>query len=472
MLTTLVLLAFHAVIAPFCIVHALVYKRDHRAALGWVAVAILFPVAGPLLYLFFGVNRLRHRARQLTGRRWQFLAFGYERGQIRPPTVARLAGEHPLAQAGWSTTAESLLDGNSVELLINGDAFYPRLIESINAAERQVWISSYIFSGKGVGADIAAALRRASKRGVECRVLIDGVGSLYSTHGIDDELAGSKVKVAKFLPPRLLPPSLHINLRNHRKIAVIDGDEAFFGGLNIDDRHFVSNARTAEPQEDLHFRVTGPICGKLAEVFASDWLYACGERLQAAGTSGQSRGKVRCRVIEDGPDESLDRLVMTLAGVISGAQRRLQIMTPYFIPGRELTAIIQAAAVRGVRVQLLLPAHSNLRFVDWASRHLLWEFAQWGVEIRFKPAPFAHTKLLIVDEDYVLGGSANMDARSLRLNFEIGVEMFDRDVAEQAGQVFERAWWQAEEVTLERLDRRSLPARVRDGFFWLFSAYL
>lgn len=467
-----VVLFFHVVVAPVAIVHALLYKRDHRSALGWIGVSILFPIAGPLLYFYFGVNRLRRRARELTGVDAPTPAFGVDENHLYPPPGTRPERHpHPLAYAGWLTTSTAVSEGNDVQLLRNGDDFYPRLIEQIETARRRVWITSYIFSGKGIGADIADALAHAATRGVDVRVIVDGVGALYSFRSLERRMRDTRVRYVEFLPPRLLPPSMHYNLRNHRKIVAIDSAVAFYGGLNIDDRHLVDMPRIAHPHEDLHFMLRGPAVLMAEQLFARDWYTATREQLET-GPQGCRSGSVAVRMIEDGPDESMDRLAMTLLGLISGARNHVRIMTPYFLPHRELIGALQAAAVRGVNVQILLPERSNLRYVDWATRHQLWELLKWGLHVRTKPAPFAHSKLLTIDDDYVMGGSANLDPRSLRLNFEVGVEMFDRELASRAQAYFDEFWRTGSEITLRDVDSRSLPARLRDGFFWLFSAYL
>lgn len=467
-----IVLFFHVVVAPVAIVHALLYKRDYRSALGWIGVSILFPIAGPLLYFYFGVNRLRRRARALTGVDAPTPSFGVDQNRMCPPPGTRPEPHpHPLAHAGWHTTSTALCEGNAVELLRNGDAFFPRLLDHIERARTRIWIASYIFSGTGIGGEIADALARAAARGVDVRVIIDGVGTLYTFGRLARRLKGTRVKYVEFLPPRLLPPSLNFNLRNHRKIAAVDSAVAFYGGLNIDDRHFVDAPRIANPHEDLHFMMRGPAVSMAEQLFARDWYTAAREELQT-GPIANRCGNVAVRMIEDGPDESMDRLSMTLLGLVSGARRQIRIMTPYFLPHRELIGALQAAAVRGVNVQILLPERSNLRYVDWATRHQLWELLKWGLHVRMKPAPFAHSKLMTIDDDYLMGGSANLDPRSLRLNFEVGVEMFDRELALQAQAYFDEFWRTGREITLHDVDSRSLPARLRDGFFWLFSAYL
>lgn len=494
MLIGLFLLFFHFIAAPLAVVHALLFKRDYRAALGWTSVSILFPIAGPLLYFFFGINRIKRSAREVTGWKSALPYFGYERGEVASPQdeAPPEVNDYPLAYVGWRTTAIPLTGGNRVAFLENGDAFYPRLIEAIRSATTRVWISSYIFSGYGIGMDIANALKDAVKRGVDTRVLIDGVGTWYSLHSLRRRLRNTGVRYVEFLPLRLLPPSIHINLRNHRKIAVIDRSCAFFGGLNIDDRHFVTAPRVKDPHEDVHFELHGPTVIDLAEIFARDWYAATREVLAypegisilsppkcTAAPEGvvtacyeEKRGSTHARVIEEGPDESLDKLVMTLMGLISGARQRIRIMTPYFLPPRELIGALQSAVIRGVTVEILLPKKSNLRYVDWATQHLLWELLQWGVCIGLKPPPFAHSKLFTVDDSYVLGGSANMDPRSLRLNFEVGVELFDTALAATVNGYLDNVWKDATVLQLKDVDWRSVPVRLRDGLFWLFSAYL
>lgn len=471
MLAGLIVLFFHVVVAPVAIVHALLYKRDYRAALGWIGVSLLFPVLGPLLYFFFGVNRLRRRARELTGSDEPPAFFGYVSSSAKAPQAADVEDAHYLAIVGRNTSGTKLEGGNRVEFLRNGDTMYPRLIAAIRGAERYAWISSYIFSGEGIGGDVADALANAARRGVDARVLIDGIGALYTGRSLRRRLRGSGVKFAEFLPPRLFPPSLNLNMRNHRKIAIVDHQTAFFGGLNIDDRHFVESPRISSPHEDVHFQVHGHSVATFAALFAADWYAATRERLEIHGEIAEA-GDVRMRVIDGGPDESLYRIPMTLLGAASGAKKRIRIMTPYFLPQRELTGALQAAAVRGVQVDILLPEKSNLRYVDWASRHQLWEFLKWGVNVRLESLPFAHSKLFIVDDDYVVGGSANIDPRSLRLNFEVAVEMFDANLANQVHAYFEENWQAARSLSLADVDERSLLARLRDGFFWLFSGYL
>lgn len=467
---------FHLVIMPLAAVHALICKRDHRAALGWIGVIVIFPVAGPLLYFIFGINRLRIKARVFTGHHLPVMHFGYERTTRKPggrddPLAMQLAMPH-LATVGGRATAIPLTAGNAVRALINGEQLFPRLLSLIDAAQHYVLLSSYLFSSKGVAGAVIAALARARERGVEVRVIIDGVGAWYSMPTAVRPLCDAGVQVKLFRPPSLLPPSFDINLRNHRKIVVIDGHTGFFGGINIDQRHMVEDQENRHPTQDVHFEAQGPVVTALHRLFADDWQLITHKPLDQLPLPPQTVGSTTCRVIDDGPADNLNQLTMTLLGVFAAARHKITIMVPYFLPGHEMVAALQTATLRGVKVRVLLPQKSNLRFVDWATRNMLWELLLWDIEVYFKPAPFAHTKLIVVDEYYVLGGSANLDARSLRLNFELGVEIFDASLAVQMQNHIESAIAVSKAATLDELDQRPFWQRIRDAFFWLFSSYL
>jgi len=458
--------------------HALLYKGDSRAALGWIAVCLLFPLAGPLLYLLFGVNRVHTRARELT-RRFPFrLGVGYERGDYGAPdpivaSVSLGPEWRTLARISDAIARRPIVDGNAVEPLHNGEAAYPAMLEAIERAQARVWLSTYIFETDVTGRRFISALARACDRGIEVRVLVDGVGGLYSLPRAASLLHRRGVRVARFMPPRLWPPQFHLNLRNHRKMLVIDGVEAFVGGMNVGGRHMVAERARGRGVIDVHFRVQGPIVTQIETVFAEDWRFATGELLAPTLRPEMvAAGDAICRTFTDGPNEDLGRLATVLVGAVSAARERIDIMTPYFVPPPALMSALQAAALRGVRVSLLLPGKNNLPYVHWATRNLLWEMLQFGVDVRYQPAPFVHSKLFVIDGHYAIIGSANLDSRSLRLNFELAVEVFSTRLATDLAAHCEQAAEAARRVTLAEVDGRSLPVRARDAFCWLFSPYL
>jgi cardiolipin synthase A/B len=451
--------------------HALLFKRDPRGALLWVALCLLLPYFGALAYLLFGVNRIRTRSRH---RRRVLGRFDAGRGAApAAPAENDLPAEwQMLARVGARAAGTPLLPGNAVEPLADGDAAYPAMLAAIRAAERYVYLSSYIFGAHGAGEEFVHALAAAVRRGVEVRVLIDGVGEWYTLPRARPRLEAAGVRVARFLPPRVWPPALHVNLRNHRKILVSDGEVAFTGGINIADYHVRAGAPRRVVVSDLHFRLRGPVATEIERVFAQDWRQATDEILPEAPAASAAAGASWCRVISDGPNEDLELIAHVLLGVISAARDRIGIMTPYFLPTRELVGGLMAAALRGVAVQVVLPGRNNWPPVHWASRNLLMELLRAGVEVHYQPPPFAHSKFLVVDDHYAHIGSANLDTRSLRLNFELDVEVLDGPLVGALWARLAAARAAGRAVTLEEIAARPLLAHTRDALCWLASPYL
>jgi cardiolipin synthase len=448
--------------------HALLHKRDPTAAFAWVAVCVLFPLVGPGLYFLLGVNRIRTRARALRA----------DQGAVSAETpleVSVKAIRREFAQQARISRAVTdlpLTQGNRIDLLRNGDDAYPAMLEAIGSARERIYLSTYIFESNRTGQRFADALAAARRRGVDVRVLLDGAGEWYSLPRIRHRLRAEGIRVARFLPPRLLPPSLVLNLRNHRKILVVDGHTAFTGGMNIGDRHLVRRDDGREGVRDLHFRLRGEVVPQIEAVFLDDWRFTTGDDAIPPSATPIAAGNALCRTIVDGPNEDLNRLTMVLAGAIGAARRRVAIVTPYFLPPRELIGALQAAAVRGIEVDVVLPGRNNLPFMHWATRNMLWELLKWGVRVHYQRGAFAHTKLFLVDDQYAHIGSANLDARSLRLNFELSVEIYDEEFGRTVAEEVRRLIADSAPVTLRELDSRSLPARVRDAICWLFTPYL
>ncbi len=474
------LLAMHAVLAVTSAGHALLYKKDPRAALGWIAVCLAYPLVGPVMYYLFGINRLRTRAHLLKGAPVKRLKSGYERSEnissqskfTIPAVFSNNAQLAALAKSSAAVTHRPLLEKNTLQPFFDGESAYACMLEAITHARHSVSMASYIFESNHSGQAFIDALTAAHERGVEVRVLLDGIGELYSFPRASRLLKRQGVKVARFIPPRIMPPSVHINLRNHRKLLVVDGRIGFTGGMNIGDRHLRHPSDSSKGTSDIHFQLIGPIIEQLQQVFDEDWKFVTGEVSQQHTVNIASDGNAICRVVTDGPNEDIGKLSMIITGAVSLARKRIAIMTPYFLPQPTLISALQAAALRGVDVTIILPEKSNQLLAHWATRNMLWELLQFGVHIYYQPLPFAHSKLLLIDDDYAHIGSANLDPRSLRLNFEIVVEIFDRKFVTTMYEHFDQIKYRSTEETLEGVDSRSLPVRLRDATAWLFSPYL
>ncbi|MCZ6755537.1 MAG: phospholipase D-like domain-containing protein [Gemmatimonadetes bacterium] len=457
--------------------HVILYKRDVRAAIGWTGLIWLSPFIGAVLYLVLGVNRLQRKAGKLR-RSLLFLPSDSSAVDLLPQQErgAMLPQGDPfatLASLVDGITRQPLTDGNSIEPLVNGEEAYPAMLEAIDSASVSIAMMSYIFDYDAAGRMFAEALVRAVARGVDVRVLVDGVGAKYGKPRITKVLAERGVRVAAFLDTWVPAQMTYMNMRNHRKILVVDGRIGFTGGMNISEGSLLER-EPDHPIQDLHFRIEGPVVRELLDTFAEDWLFATGERLADDSWRPplESVGTSIARGVPAGPDENFETHRWTFLGAIAQARERIEIVTPYFIPDQTLITALNTAAMRGVHVEVLIPKKNNLRFAQWASTAGLWQLLIKGVDIRLTQPPFDHTKLFVVDRHWVMFGSSNWDARSLRLNFEFNVECYDPQLAGAVEQLIAAKRKTARPVTLAEVNGRPLPVRLRDGVARLFSPYL
>ncbi len=468
--------AVHAVISLVASGHAVLHKRDTRAAIGWVGAIWLSPILGTLFYVWLGVNRIHRRARALRTERplgpppglcdcsadVLDQALGPEGSHLK--SLVRLVGD---------VTRKPLIAGNRITSLANGDAAYPAMLQAIDEASRSVTLETYIFNHDHAGLRFLEALRRAAERGVDVRLLIDAVGARYGWPPMQRLLKKAGLPVATFMPPRFPWRFQYSNLRTHRKILVVDGEVGFTGGINVSQGNCLGHSHR-NPVQDLHFRITGPVVAELQAAFVEDWAFCTGEILQGEPwfSAGTPDGPSLVRGIADGPDEDFEKLRLTILGAIACASSSILVVTPYFLPDVSLITALNMAAMRGIQVDVVLPAKNNLILVQWASAALLWQVLERGCRVWLSPPPFDHTKLMVVDGLWSLLGSANWDPRSLRLNFEFNLECYDRELALSLADAVRAKMARSRPVSLEDMDGRSLPVKLRDGVARLFSPYL
>ncbi|MFO1154361.1 MAG: phospholipase D-like domain-containing protein [Rhodospirillales bacterium] len=470
--------------------HVILHKRDVRAAIGWVGLIWFVPFGGSVLYFLFGINRIRRRAHGLRGPRpaGRPVAMGpvaaVRLPALLPDTARHLAA---LGQLHDRINDAPLTEGNRIAAFTRGADAYAAMIAAIDAARRTIGLMTYIFDVDVSGRAFIEALERAQARGVRVRVLIDGVGARYTRPPVIRELSRRKVKAAEFLPtgfPLVMP---YANLRNHRKILVIDGAVGFTGGMNIRHSHAAEDAPDAIA--DVHFRIDGPVVDHLVVTFLEDWLFAAGETLggewfqppetnddllnpKGLGDAWHPTDDVAARGIAAGPDEAFERIRWTILAALALAERRVRIVTPYFVPDQTLMTALSLAALRGVAVDIIIPKKGNLRLVRWASRAKLSHLLASGCRVWLTPQPFDHAKLMTVDSAWALIGSSNWDARSLRLNFEFNVECYGEAMARAIDGLIELRIARAQALTF--IESLALPlfTRLRDGTAWLASPYL
>lgn len=457
-----------AAIALASALHALLNKQDSVSALGWVTFCLVLPLIGPVFYLIFGINRIMAAAKE----NYHPALVTDSDKQFSDPAQTEFKA---YAAVGQMVTGSGLHSCDDLQVLENGESSFPVMLADIASAKTKIYLTTYIFQNDDVGQDFYESLCAAQARGVDVRVLLDGLGGIAYPPTMWRKLRHGKLNVRYFNPITLLPPSLHINLRNHRKILIVDGKIAYTGGQNITNRHNIKKHNNPKCARDLHFRMRGKIVDDLERAFLRDWFHRIDDQNEAdfsPSNESRSESAIWTRLILDGPNEHLDKLNEVLLGVFSAAQQRIWIMTPYFLPGPVIIGALQAARLRGVDVRIFLPERTNIHLAHYAAQHTLPNLLDKDLTIYLQPPPFIHTKAILVDNCYSLIGSANLDPRSLRLNFELCVEVFSHEFAVKIADYFEGCLPSARRITSENSVALSLPVRIRNAIAWLFSPYL
>ncbi|MFB2552126.1 phospholipase D-like domain-containing protein [Ensifer soli] len=484
-------------------IHAAMTKQDVRAAAGWVGVIVLSPIVGALFYAVAGINRMRVVSIE---QQRTLIAAGRRRGEPRSAISQAYVDQHfgerfsAMMRLGDRVCSHVMTDGNRIAVLDGGDEAYDAMIRAIEGARRSVLLETYIFDRDRAGARFVTALVDAVSRGVAVRVLIDAVGVRYSVPSIVGELRDGGVAVKAFNGNIIMGLRLpYANLRTHRKILVVDGHVGFMGGMNIREA-FVSDGGAPASARDTHFRVRGPAVAGLFHAAAEDWQFASDEPLEGPawaldlGTDDMPHLPIASgsalhaavpdsphpdavepmlvRTVPSGPDRSMETNHRMLMGAFSVAHRSIRIMSPYFLPDRELISALVTAARRGVEVDIVVPGNNNLRLVDRAMTSQFDQVLRGDCRVWRAHGGFDHSKLLTVDDRWAFVGSSNLDSRSLRLNFEIDLEVLDTPFAEIISARIGEALKSASPVLLDDLRRKPWPSRILNRALWLASPLL
>lgn len=454
-------------------------RRSQGVSLAWLAVLAWIPLLGIVLYVLIGEAWLtRRRARRMRtledAARARFRALerfaATENDDVRPFLA-------PLNRLARSTTIIPTLSGNTVDLLDDADQFLPALIDAINTAEKSISLLFYIDSPGARIDHVHDALARAAARGVHVRLLVDAVGSKpllespaalahLRTHGVDIRLA---------LPVRF-PRQLfaRVDLRNHRKLAVFDSRVAFTGSMNLADPAVFKKSANVGPWVDIMARVQGPAVHALDLLFALDWcVESDDETLHTERPENPATpGPVPVQVVSSGPGDDPDDLRRVLLQCIFEARDELVISTPYFVPDDTMLTALTTAALRGVSVTLIVPDRVDSKLVRWASRSYYDDLLRAGVRIRHFTPGLLHAKTAVVDRRLALIGSANMDRRSLWINFELSILAHDADTAARLRAIQDRYIAASRAITPENWGKRALRWRLVDNAAQLLAPIL
>jgi cardiolipin synthase len=450
-------------------------KQKPATCLAWLAIVFFEPWIGLGLYLLLGENRLgRRRLARRRQRRSQLEASEYphvEPGHVIDPaatddfTVLVHLAEHV---GGLPVVA-----GNSITMMSDTDVVIDRLIAEIDAAKQHVHLLFYIFQDDAVGQRVAAALARAAQRGVACRVLADAVGSRRLFRRLAPYLRRRGVRIFPALPANLWRlPFARLDLRNHRKLAVIDGTAAFTGSQNIVESSY--GHKRAGVWHDIMARITGPVVRQLQGIFLEDWFYETGELLEDAALFPPCPpdGAIAVQVVPTGPDQPTELFQDLIVRAIFLARRRVVITSPYFIPNEATLLAMRLAALRGVEVDLVIPKRSDHRLVNAAGSFYCEYLMHYGVRVFLFQEGMLHAKTLTVDDELAMFGSANYDIRSFALNFELNLFVHAEEAVQEMRRLQQGYLDQSVQATFDDWPSRTLLGRLKVNIAKLFSPLL
>ena len=480
----------HAAACLLVSYHVLSERREPSSALLWIFTAWALPFLGPLAYLCFGINRLSFKGRQkheydellLAARRrreeagealsaWQDLRAesavlstkGFERDIHRALDI--LLPDHPV------------LGGNTIDILLTGDEAIPAIFESLRSARHHIHLQSFIIGGDAVGIELMELLAQKAREGVQVRLLHDRFGSTFALlRGLFRRYCGiENLHVAGWTQANLLKRQFKINLRNHRKILVVDGVVAYCGGVNLSS---VNRSRKGHPSiRDYHFRLRGPVVHELQYTFMRDWHFITGsspdELLQTEFFPPiEPSGECRCRLINSGPGGEFGTARDVVFQAFTMAEKQILAVTPYFVPPLDILKALRAAALRGVDVQLVVPARNNHWFAGMASHAYYQELLEAGVRIFRRSPPFMHAKAIILDGRFTLFGTGNLDVRSLVLNYETNLAVYDEAFADRMKAVVLDEIAHSEELLLQSWSARPHYRRLAENLLSLLTPIL
>jgi cardiolipin synthase len=442
----------------------LLTKKEATSAVAWCLAVLLVPIAGALLFWMFGYNRVHRQV----SRKQAHQARYRERHPLRRPDAEPgddqpESPEHELGRMALRANAFPIRHGNRVALYHDTAGALEALLEAIRQAERNVHLEFFSIHNDETGARLLDLLIEKARAGVEVRVLFDAVGSVHLGRKTVRRLREAGAKAAAFFPLNRLRSLVQVNMRNHRKIVLADGRVAFTGGMNIGDA-YLGKGKLGY-WRDTFLRVEGPAVGGLQRIFAEDWDFTAGETLTGPVyfPDLQPAGDAFVQVAGSGPDQELNCIREIYFMAMLSARKRLWMASPYFVPDAGLLDALRVARYRGVDVRLLTISKPDHYSSFYAGRYYFKELLDLGVKVYLYQKGMMHSKLMMVDGAWALVGSANLDIRSLRLDFEAGCALFTPALVADLEAAFERDLADAAALDEKTFASRSIATRLLEN---------
>ena len=477
----------HIFLTAMVVLHVLNKPRDARTSLLWISGVMAFPFIGPIIYLFFGINTIPRKAfKKLTSDRTFFASWTggqrgreeevapvFHRSQFQVQLPASVAGQLSHVLAHYAPDFP-LLNGNDVRIFERAERALDEMMEAMRQAKKHIHLSTFIFNDDVVGTRVMEVLVERAKAGVCVRVMYDAFGSAFASFRLFFWRYRKipNLHLVGFSQANVFKRKFQFSLRNHRKILVIDGKVAFTGGVNF---HDVYLSKEKKPGViDYHFKVQGPVVSELQYTFLRDWFYMTEDTAESLlcpdhFPTPECKGTMATCVQNSSPtSDEMHASLNAFFAASNLARKQILIVTPYLVPPDALVLALQQAAFRGVDVKILVPAVNNHPTIRYASQALYARLLMAGVRIFERASPFIHAKAMVIDGEVAFVGSANMDSRSLILNYETNLAVFDSTFVERLRLVIQDDFEQAEEMIYAQWRLRSKTRRLIENFFNLF----
>ena len=447
-------------------------KRAASVSLAWLVIILLMPFAGAIIYLLLGENRIgqkrsEHIANNLPiFKKW--VSTLEKRIQVDWSAINPEC--KPIDAQAYSIIGLPTVSGNQLTLIEDAAVFFHALITDIDQAKTSCFLEFYIWHDGGLMEDVAAAMMRAAGRGVKCRILLDSIGSdSFLKSRLAEEMRSKGGEITEALPAGVFRALfVRIDLRNHRKIAIIDGETAYTGSQNLVDPKFFKQEENVGQWVDTMVRVRGPVVEKITATFLFDWYVENGINLRSISDIEEIKkvskaGEVPVQLVPSGPgfkESSIHDLLLT---TIYAARKELILTTPYFVPDNAILAALKTAAHRGVDVTIIVPKKNDSKLVHYASRARYSELTRSGVKIIPFTEGLLHAKTITVDSNFSLIGSVNLDMRSFWLNFELTLFVYNREFTENLRNIQQKYIKSAHILDSTDFARRSFITRLKEN---------
>lgn len=445
-------------------------NRNPVKTIAWVLVLVFLPVIGLVFYIFFG--RTHRRDQVISKRTYSKLLKRPEAEYLSQTDAVIPAGYEGLVSLFQHTNQAFPFAENYTEIYASGAEWLEALVKEIKLAKDHIHLQSYILADDAVGQQVKDALVEKAREGVTVRVIYDDVGSWKTSKAFFDEMMSAGIEVRSFLKVRFPLFTNKANYRNHRKIAVIDGQTGFIGGMNLAERYVKGVSWGI--WRDTHLLIKGKAVHGLQTAFLLDWYFTDRTLLTSAQFFPEigAKGSSMIQIVTSSPVLPGQEIVMGLIKAISNAKRYFYIQTPYFLPTEAMLNALQTAAMAGVDIRLMMPEQTDTKFAHWGSRSYVADVLRAGVKVYFYQPGFLHSKLMVSDDQLTTIGSTNMDFRSFEHNFEANAFIYDKAVAKQARDLFLSDQRVSKQVFLKQWEKRPRRSKVIESFVRLMSPLL